>query len=100
MATAISFSMDCMSLWRDRIINPWKHNRIFYTDAELDAVIDRIFSLYCTISPLENTVKMQIYNYQRLLEACDIYDEVLTPQKANMTFFVCGHIRSGERHET
>ena len=36
---------------------------------------------------------MQIYNYQRLLEACDIYDEILTPQKANMTFFVCGHIR-------
>ena len=43
MSSAISFSMDCMALWRDRIINPWKHNRIFYTDAELDAIIDRIF---------------------------------------------------------
>ena len=35
----------------------------------------------------------QVYNYQRLLEACDVYDEVLTTQRANITFFVCGKIR-------
>jgi hypothetical protein len=36
---------------------------------------------------------MQIYNFQRILEACDLYEEALTPQMASKIFYVCGKLR-------
>ena len=43
MASAMSFAMECMSLWRDRVVSPWRYNHIFYSDSELDSILDRIF---------------------------------------------------------
>ena len=38
---------------------------------------------------------MNVYSFQRLLEACDMYDNALTPPLASMNFYVCGKIRWG-----
>ncbi len=50
-------------------------------------------SFFCTINPLDDTVTMNAYNFQRLIEICDILDDVVTPARASMTFFVCGKLK-------
>ncbi|GAX82196.1 hypothetical protein CEUSTIGMA_g9624.t1 [Chlamydomonas eustigma] len=90
----LSSLMDGMMLWRDRVINPWKFQRIYRTDSELDSRVDRVFSFFSTINPIENSVTLNAYNFQRLMEACDILDDIVTADRANMTFYVCGKLRT------
>lgn len=63
MTSVIKSAVDSMSHWRDRVVNPWRHNKIIYTDAELENIIDKIFSLFSTISPAENSVIMTVSRF-------------------------------------
>jgi len=60
MTSAISSAMDSMSHWKDRVVNPWRYNKIIYTDAELDTFIDKIFSLYCAIDFAERSATIMV----------------------------------------
>lgn len=42
-AAAMAFATESIATWRERVLSPWKFNRIFFTDAELDAQIDKVF---------------------------------------------------------
>lgn len=43
VTSTMQFAMESISTWRERVLNPWRFNKIVYSDVELDNEVDNIF---------------------------------------------------------
>ena len=34
---------DCVEVWRDKLLAPWKYARLSHSDADLERVVDKAF---------------------------------------------------------
>ena len=54
----MAFATESIATWRERVLSPWKFNRIFFTDAELDAQIDRVFRCDKSVGAVKRVMAM------------------------------------------
>ncbi|GFR42409.1 hypothetical protein Agub_g3309, partial [Astrephomene gubernaculifera] len=85
--------LEAVGLWREKILYPWKFNRVKHNDVELQRQVDRAFSLYCTIDPLAQTLGINIYQFTKLIRDTDMADKTLTMERIQEVFAAVALVR-------
>ncbi|GIL71888.1 hypothetical protein Vretifemale_2308, partial [Volvox reticuliferus] len=85
--------LESVGLWREKILYPWKFNRVKHNDVELQRQVDRAFSLYCTIDPLAQTLGINIYQFTQLIRDTDVADKTLTMERIQEIFAAVALVR-------
>ncbi|KAG2448846.1 hypothetical protein HYH02_006197 [Chlamydomonas schloesseri] len=85
--------LEAIGLWREKILYPWKFNRVKHNDVELQRQVDRAFSLYCTIDPLAQTLGINIYQFTQLIRDTDMADKTLTMERIQEVFAAVALVR-------
>ncbi|GIL45775.1 hypothetical protein Vafri_2921, partial [Volvox africanus] len=85
--------LESVGLWREKILYPWKFNRVKHNDVELQRQVDRAFSLYCTIDPLAQTLGINIYQFTQLIRDTDVADKTLTMERIQEIFAAVAMVR-------
>ena len=68
-----------------------------HTDDDLEVEVDRIFSLFCSIDPLADTLGMTIADYITFLTECKVLDGTASIHQMQDVFRVIGSGRAGRR---